>query len=253
MAEGGAIGNCNQSTLPPATSGEIAGNNRELNKNNKQNELNTDSSDSCFLNSSSAVAITTNNVNNANLFLLCNSNSSSCNNNNNTANNIENDNDDVDDDDDDDDDDESNQTFYEAAGEPELVLTFEKSLKISNNDVTTSLPPPLAKHQFVDDSNAQSMNNVEKQPQQQEQQQQLNKNFLSVQMEKNVDGMKEIVDVDEECEGAVGIVSTITDALKEDANEKELNLLYTKQDDFIKVEEDEPVVMRRRRDKSKRL
>ena len=250
MAEGGAIGNCNQSTLPPATSGEIGGNNRELNKNNKQNELNTDSSDSCFVNTSSAVAITTNNVNNANLFLLCNSNSSSCNNNNNTANDIENDNDDEDDDDDDDDD-ESNQTFYEAAGEPELVLTFEKSLKISNNDVTTSLPPPLAKHQFVDDSNAQSMNNVGKQLQQ-EQQQQLNKNFLSVQMDKNVDGLEEIVDMDEECEGAVGIVSTITDALK-DANEKELNLLYTKQDDFIKVEEDEPVVMRRRRDKSKRL
>ncbi|TMW44373.1 hypothetical protein DOY81_010549 [Sarcophaga bullata] len=163
MAEGGAIGNCNQLTLPPATSGEIVGNNTELNKNNKQNELNTDSSDSCFVNTSSAAAITTN-VNNANLFLRCNSNNSSCNNNNNTANDIENDNDDEnDDDDDDDDDDESNQTFYEAAGEPELVLTFEKSLKISNNDVTTSLPPPLAKHQFVDDGNAQSINNVEKQ------------------------------------------------------------------------------------------
>ncbi|TMW44371.1 hypothetical protein DOY81_010547 [Sarcophaga bullata] len=64
-------------------------------------------------------------------------------------------------------------------------------------------------------------------------------------MDKSVVGMEEIVDVDEECEGAVGIVPSVVDA-----NEKELNLLYTKHDEFIKVEEDKPVVMRRKRDKN---
>ncbi|XP_065365434.1 uncharacterized protein LOC135958456 [Calliphora vicina] len=163
--------------------------------------------------------------------------SGSINNNNNHNNYVNNDNDDEDDD-------ESNQTFYEAAGEPELVLTFEKSLK-TTNDVTSNLPPPP--FSLYDINNADTITNVQKH------QLHLDQNFLSVQMDKSaaaaaaaVDG---IDDLDEECEGAVGIVSTIKEALK-DENEKDLNLLYTTQDNFIQVEEEPPVVMRRKRDKS---
>lgn len=163
--------------------------------------------------------------------------SGSINDNNNHNNYVNNDNDDEEDD-------ESNQTFYEAAGEPELVLTFEKSLK-TTNDVTSPLPPPP--FSLYDINNADNIANVQKN------QLHLDKNFVSVQMDKSaaaaaaVDG---IDDMDEECEGAVGIVSTIKEALK-DENEKELNLLYTTQDNFIQVEEEPPVVMRRKRDKSK--
>lgn len=263
MAEGGVVGNCKQTCTmqTPATSGEFGGNNIELNKNNEQKESKTDSSNSsgssCFTNS--AIKTTTeNNVNNTtskNLLFAQNnsinsSNSNGINKNNNNANN------------DDEDDDENNQTFYEAAGEPELVLTFEKTLK-TTNDVTSSsapLPPPTFS-QFDTAAKISSNNQMQKH------QLQLDKQFLSVQMDKRTaDGAIDADarnegddDMDEECEGAVGIVSCIKDALKDD-NEKDLSLLYTTQDDFIHVqrepepvveEEEQPVVMRRKRDKSK--
>ncbi|KNC25510.1 hypothetical protein FF38_00892 [Lucilia cuprina] len=250
MAEGG-IGNCKQSTLTPATSGECGGNNIEMNKIHEQKEFNTDSSNSssnCLTTSATAKQITTtNNVNNSNLTTLNNSN-------NNTHISMNHD-----DNNDDEDDDESNQTFYEAAGEPELVLTFEKSLK-TTNDVTSSLAalPPTPPFSLYGVNNADTNNITTTTANVQKHQLHLDENFLSVQMDENAaadtvlcgDGLN---DLDEECEGAVGIISSIKDALK-DEDEKELKLLYTTQDDFIQVQqevdEQQPVVMRRKRDKS---
>lgn len=234
MAEGG-LGSCKHtSLLAPATSGEWVGNNIELNKNNEQKESSNDSRiSSCFINI--AAATTTNNVNNASTSTLLQHNRNV---NGSTANQTKNK------DIDDEDDDENNQTFYEAAGEPELVLTFEKSLK-TTNDVTSSTPLLPLLSQF----NINNADNNVTSNQQKHQLQLDNKHFLSVQMDKK--NTASFDDLDEECEGAVGIVSTINDVLN-DESEKELNLLYTTNDKFIQVEQEEPpVVLRRKRDKCK--
>lgn len=237
---GGLDNDCIQSVLSPATSGEYCDNNIELNKTNEQNKSNTDSSSCCFtttqnkVNNSSATPITTTTTTSPTLLV---------NNSNITINN---------DNDDEDDDESSNQTFYEAAGEPELVLTFEKSLKTTNDVTATQPPPPFP-------SFAQNLENLNLNDEVQKVQQQqpttppqLENYFVSVQpMDKCGRIDDGIDDLDEECEGAVGIISSIKDALNV-ADEKELNfLLCEKPNDFIKIEEEPVVVMRRKRDKSK--
>lgn len=150
-------------------------------------------------------------------------------------------------DDDDDGEDESNQTFYEATGEPELDLAFKNSLKITN-DVAEKESTSIAalrkdEHQHLN----LPVNNTE---------------VVSIEMIENNEGLSQsalnvatsiatfaIPGLDEECEGAVGLTSNVS---------KDVNMYSTSLDDNDitrqkhEPENEEPiVVLRRKRGRSK--
>lgn len=165
----------------------------------------------------------------------------------NEVENVNNDGDDVDNVDDEDED-ESNQTYYEAAGEPELVLAFENTMKITN-DVTSNTmvkcAPLSDQQQMLANHKASSL-------------------LVSAEMDKPDDslvssssrchGIDGILD-DEECEGAVGLVSSIADALKDGDGDllKDVNVYPPMVNDFIRTDDvvEPVVVLRRKRGKSK--
>lgn len=149
-------------------------------------------------------------------------------------------------DDDDDGEDESNQTFYEATGEPELDLAFKNSLKITN-DVTEEESTSIAALQKDEHQHLNlPVKNTE----------------VSIEMIENNEALSQsasnvatsvatfaIPGLDEECEGAVGLSSNVL---------KDVNMYSTSLDDNDitrqkhEPENEEPiVVLRRKRGRSK--